>query len=265
MGCQLVVFALPTQASELADVTLWATPVVSGGITNFTIIYVTEQRLDFTWGYSGNATKIMIRGKYGGYPSDIPNGATTPSDGYLVYYGNATSANDTSVDFDQNLGPIYYKAWAQKADGTWIISPYSGSKESALMTLWAFIGLAAILSFLSLRTSFYILKAIAAISWWGCMAYWVANRPTAITAGSAPDVIMLMVLFLFGAGIMFLPFWSTKNENGQEIGRGFRLPFMKTPEEEERENYRETRQERNANYSARVYGALNGRRAPRRR
>ena len=51
------------------------------------------------------------------------------------------------MDFSQNAGPIYYKAWAQKADGTWYITPTEGSKESRdviLATLFGVLALGAI-------------------------------------------------------------------------------------------------------------------------
>jgi hypothetical protein len=124
------------------NITVTAKPHVTGGITNFTIIYVSDTQLDFTWSLFGEATKIMIRGKYGGYPDNIPDPSTEPSDGYLVYYGDATSCSDTSMDFDENPGPIYYTAWAQKDDGMWYTDIQTGWKESAVLTTIAFIVLA---------------------------------------------------------------------------------------------------------------------------
>ncbi len=246
-------------------ITVTVTPKVSGGITDFTVIYIDETEVDFTWGYSGNATKIMIRGKYTDYPANISDNATEPWDGYLVYYGGAVSANDTSMDFDQNPGPIYYRAWAWSAEKGWFTNPSGGWKESAIMTLLAFIAIAGVMSFLALRSSYFVLKFLAGLSWWGFAVYWLSNRPVAITAGSATDTIILLLLFFFGIAIMLMPFWYTKTEEGQEIGRGFKLPFMKTPEEEEKANYHEGRGERNDAYRNRVYGALGGRRPARRR
>ena len=91
----------------------------TGGISNFTVTYVTDTDMHLSWSFIGDAVNIMIRSKYGSYPANIPNSTTTPSDGNLVYYGSGTSFDDTSMNFDQNPGSLYYSAWAQKADGTW--------------------------------------------------------------------------------------------------------------------------------------------------
>ena len=153
-------------AATTADVTLYATPAgVTGGITNFTIIYVSDTRLDFTWGYTGNATGIMIRGDYNGYPDDIPNIYTTPSDGYLVYTGNATTASDTSVNFDNNPGPVYYSAWAQRPDGTWYMNPETGEEESAIMLLLVLVGIPLAFVVMALVFKHGLLYFAASAAW----------------------------------------------------------------------------------------------------
>jgi cation transport ATPase len=44
------------------------------------------------------------------------------------------------MDFNENPGYLYYKAWAQKADGTWFVTTSTGSEESKKMLL-LFLGL----------------------------------------------------------------------------------------------------------------------------
>lgn len=98
----LLLLVTPVLAASV-DVGVSAQGLVVGGgncLTNFTITYVSVTRFDFSWGYGANTTSVMIRGKYGGYPADIPNDTTEPSDGYLVYSGNATFCSDTSVVLD---------------------------------------------------------------------------------------------------------------------------------------------------------------------
>ena len=114
IAAMLILAYPPTQvaAGPSVALTISASPT---GVSGFTIEYVSDTRLDFTWSYSSNATTaVMLRGKYGRFPDDTPNKDTEPSDGYLVYYGSNTTASDTSMDFNENAGPIYYKLWAQK-------------------------------------------------------------------------------------------------------------------------------------------------------
>lgn len=151
----MVQFGLPrvAMAATTEDVTLWATPLYSGGILNFSITYISNTQLDFSWLFGVDAVNIMIRGKYGSYPDDIPDEDTTPSDGYLVYYGDSTSCSDTSMNFDENPGPIYYKAWGQTAGGQWLLTPSTGVKESVTV-----LSIAVSLIVLGLTVLAFVLK-----------------------------------------------------------------------------------------------------------
>ena len=138
---------------------------VSGGITDFTIEYISETQLDITWGYSGDAVNVMIRAKYGEFPANIPDALTEPSDGYLVYYGNGVATSDTSMDFDENPGPLYYRAWAEDAGGNWEIVPKEGTEESNIMTL-LFLGgipLALVIAMFAVKNE--VLGYAAALFW----------------------------------------------------------------------------------------------------
>lgn len=262
----LVIISSPyiiVKADTTADVTLYATPiVVGGGITNFTIIYVNDQRLDFTWGYSGNVTDIMIRGKYGSYPADITSVNETPSDGYLVYSGNATTASDTSIDFDQNAGIIYYKAWGQNNDGSWVLQAPSGSQEGKIMGLIA-LGLIAVgMTIVGARSQYYILKVMAGFFWILVLAYWIYSPPSSVVVGGAVHSIGIVVFIGVALAMFFMPMWTTRFKDGQEIGGRFRLPFMQTDDEEEADRQRTapTRRQRNNAYLERLNTRTRGER-----
>lgn len=132
----LLMLLLPTTVLA-SDVTFFNS--VAYGIGGFTITYVTDTQLDLSWYYDAPVVNIMIRAKYGAYPADIPDENTAPSDGYLVYNGAGVTVSDTSMNFDQNPGILYYKAWGQKADGKWIVAPETGWKESRQVVLIALI------------------------------------------------------------------------------------------------------------------------------
>jgi hypothetical protein len=257
----MVSLLLPIPALA-ATITVTLVPAVTGGITGFVITYINEKQIDMDWGYDPATTvnRIMIRAKYGEYPADIPNPATTPSDGYLVYYGNGIHTSDTSMDFDQNPGAIFYKAWGQNADGTWQVTTNTGYKESQIMTLLFFLGFAGVMTFFGIKSTYWILKVLAGFCWWAIAAYWITNKPTNITSGSSTDTIVVILLIFIGVAMVFMPFWFTKNENGQEVPRGFRF----SSKEDEEETPQPTRDDRTSDYSRRVNGALNGRMVRRR-
>lgn len=249
-------------------VTITFSSKVTTGITGFTITYISDTQLDLDWGYEGDAVAIMIRAKYGEYPDDITSENETPSDGYLVYSGNLTHASDTTMDFDENFGPLYYKAWGQKVDGTYYINTNEGNKESEKMELLFFLFFPLGLTYIASRSSFYLLKFIAGVSWWGLMAYWLANRPDSITAGSGVDTLVVALLVVIGLAVMFMSAWTTRTVNGVEkSGFNIRIPqFLggKTEEEEatERRLSARTWRDRRDIYQERLDGATRGRRIP---
>ena len=254
----LVFLPVAAQAGVTANITLFATPLWGGGITGFTITYVTETKLKLDWGLGTGTDRVMIRAKYGSYPADIVATSEIPSDGYQVYYGTGITTNDTSMDFDANPGPIYYRAWAQLADNSWVLSSSAGSEESMIMTLLAFLTFAGIVSFIGARSSFWLLKFLAGLAWWAGAMYWINNRPSTIAQGDPEDIAVIGLLFFVGLAFMLMPYWYTKEDGA---GGRFRLPWMQTDDQEEedaRARYSPSRSERNAAYEARVQGALKG-------
>lgn len=247
----------PVFAGTVADVNLFATPLYGSGILSFTITYVSDTQLDLSWTVGANVTNVMVRSSYGKYPNDITSANQTPSDGSLVYYGPLLAFSDTSMDFENNFGMrLYYRAWAQRPDGTWFVNSKSGWKESSIMTLLAVIAIAGILSFLGFKN--VQMRFIGGIAWFFVLVYWLSNRPSAITAGTPPDVFAIL-LFIAAGVIMF--FWPTLTSrlNGQERGAGFRFNTDRIFGREERGprvNAREAYRNRAANYAGRVNRAL---------
>ena len=129
-------------AGTVSEGAIFAPPLFSAGITGFTITYISDTQLDLDWNNGSAVSQVMVRAKYGEYPADIPDEDTAPSDGYQVYYGAGTSASDTSMDFDENPGKLYYRAWAQKADGKWFVTPVEDAEESRAMFFLALVILA---------------------------------------------------------------------------------------------------------------------------
>lgn len=245
-------------AAGFVDIIVTATPEY--GLATFTATYITETRVDLSWTADVSVVNVMVRVKDGNDLAEIPDEDTTPNDGLLVYYGSGTSISDTSMDFDQSPAPRYYKAWGQKADGKWYTGSKSDWEESRIMTLLAFILFAGVMSFLGIRSTYWILKILAGFSWFAVMVYWLNSPPSSVTKGSSIDTVVIGLLVVIGVAFLLMPLWYSKTINGQEVGRGFTLPFGKSPEERERMRYRPTRQERSEAYRNRVSGALKGER-----
>jgi hypothetical protein len=204
-------------AATSADVTVTATPAVSSGISGFTVTYISDTQMDISWGFIPPATNIMIRGQYGSYPDDIPDEFTAPTDGYLVYYGNALAVSDTSMDFDKTFGQLYYKAWAQKADGTWYTDTSNTLLEGKTVVLMTLLGLGLILSLVAIFKHQIVIGIVGAGAWLVTIIYTRSNPIGGMVTGDTADSALLTVFI----AMMILPpilAWQIgKNDKGRQI------------------------------------------------
>lgn len=190
------------KAATSIDVSITWTP--GSGIMDFTITYVSDTELKLDWSIVAPASNIMIRAKYSEYPDDIPNEDTAPSDGYLVYYGNALTITDTSMNFNETPGGLYYRAWGQRADGKWIVIPLQGWEESARMvTLTAsilFLGMACLFSILGHLKREWWFSTIGILLWLVVGFWWVAEGVDTLynMSGGYTDIIYWTPFFLSG-------------------------------------------------------------------
>ncbi len=117
------------------------------------------------------------------------------------------------------------------------------------------------MSFVSARSSYYPLKIVTGLCWLVVAFFWLANTPTGIAKDSPANTAIIITLFFISIAFMFFAFWTTKS--GQEVGRGFRLHFTHSEEDEEAErqrSYQPDRYERNMAYRSKVNSALRGER-----
>jgi hypothetical protein len=174
----------------------------SMGIVNLTITYVSDTDMSLNWNYDPTLFEnVMIRSSYVSYPTDITSPSETPSDGNLVYYGSGTSFNDTSMDFNQNAGPIYYKAWAQNLDGTWQVQTGTGTEESKELQAIMFTGLVLLLLVVGIWRKEHIegmLLFFADAILWVMWSYYMYGQ-TFLT-----NTFMNTAFAMFGAGMALI-------------------------------------------------------------
>jgi hypothetical protein len=128
------------------------------------------------------------------------------------------------------------------------------------MTLLFFGLVAGILSFLAYRSSYYIMKIIAAIGWVAVMLYWMQNPPSAIVRGTPADTAVIMLLGVVALAFLMWP-WFMTHTNGNEVGSGFRINMDRLLGREESEPRRSPdRAERVAAYRERLRRADKGER-----
>jgi len=141
-------------------VSAWAVGTPSGLI----LTYVSDYEVGIEWTKGIGAENTMVRGAVGRLPESI-------TDGYLVYYGNGTSASDTGVSLDETVAPVYYRAWSQNEAGGWELIGVSDSIEGVGMTLFAVIALAVSMTGMGFWKSKSWLFILAGAAWFGLGAY----------------------------------------------------------------------------------------------
>lgn len=195
----LLFMALPTGIAAADDtVTVVAVPYVGGGVVDFTATYITDTQVDLEWTRGADIANVMVRAKYGSMPEDR-------TDGYFVYYGALEAFTDTSMNFDENAGIIYYRAWAQNNAGIWNDSEVTTSNvEGIIMTLIGIILLAGILSYFALKNEFMLWKFVAAIGWIAVFMYIKDNPPGNLTEGEPAHVALMLVAVTAGLAVAVL-------------------------------------------------------------
>jgi hypothetical protein len=228
IGIVLSALCLFPMSVEAVTINITNTPLYSAGIISFTVTYVSDAQMDLDWTVDATVDKVMVRAKYGNYPANIPDAFTAPTDGYLVYYGAGLSVSDTSMNFDQNPGGLYYEAWGQKLDGTWYTVTSTSSKESArMMTLAAcivFLGMAMTFSILGHIKRQWWFSTIGALTWLGVFFWWLQVGLTSLfgMTGTYTDIIIylpLMLVFFIFADVV--NYWNTVEVHNQGQGKSW--------------------------------------------
>ena len=218
-------------AATTAVVNVTNSPLFSQGILSFTVTYVSDTEMDLNWTVDATVANVMVRAKYGSYPTDIPNENTAPSGGYLVYYGTDLSVADTSMNFNENAGSIYYKAWAQKADGTWYVTTSTGSKESRVVLFIGMIFLVfglTIASFTLKGIIAPILRLASAILWIIMIPImlsqnWTTTNTYLPTAISYFCIIMCIVMVIMT--VIYVVDWRTSRRTHEPTDEEFQNKY----------------------------------------
>ena len=80
--------------------------------TGFTVTWITDKLVNISWvpGYGSNSTLVLAK------VDSLPTG---PTDGYILYSGNGSSANDTFTNLDIIGGRVYYAGFAVSENGSY--------------------------------------------------------------------------------------------------------------------------------------------------
>jgi len=152
------VSAAPSANIIVTAVPDWTSP--------FAITKISDTQVDVDWTIPVGADRVMVRAKYASYPAD-PGGGVEPTDGYLVYFGNGVAASDTSMNLDESVGKLYYRAWSitPTPGDVWSASFGEDNVEGLGMTMLVFALLPLSLTYLMFTTKNRMLGFACAIFW----------------------------------------------------------------------------------------------------
>lgn len=199
--------------------------------TNFVITQTGSSSANLTWTMGAGATRTIIRGSDNNYP-------TTITGGYLVYNGTGTDADVEGLNLDTTS--YYYSAWSENSHGVSTDYAQASIQGGGFMTLIALFAFCGIVSFMSLRSRFYLLKLLAGACWIAMLVYWIYVPPASITAGSPPHIAVMIVLIGLAVAIPILGLgreietqkdWRTGLSTEKTGAFHFKLPdWLRSPE-----------------------------------
>jgi hypothetical protein len=254
-------------AATTQEVTVTATP--GYGIISFEVEYISDTQIDLSWVTDDSVTKVMVRAKFNEDLDEIPDEDTEPSDGNLVYYGDASSTSYWT-NLETTSYPLYFKIWGQKEDETWYTGAESGFTEGKAMVLAIFGGLALGLSFFGWRSR-HLIACIAAAGTWIFLWWYIQGNVTAVTGAGLQ--LITVICFALAITMLLLGVFraitvksttdvaTTYDENEHSGVKGLihRINADETPSKTKSSNYESAEE-----YRSKVRSAL-GRNRPRRR
>lgn len=107
-------FSVPVYAADAEEqVTITYYGIVVDAPTDFQVYRITDTAVGINWTLPAEADWIHIVGKYGSEPA-------SRTDGHTVYQGAGNSTVDVSVDLEDQINTLYYRAYSRRAsDSIW--------------------------------------------------------------------------------------------------------------------------------------------------
>jgi hypothetical protein len=116
------------------------------------------------------------------------------------------------MDFDENPGFLYYKAWAQKPTGKWYVNTSTGKEESRVMALLALLGLGCAFSFFAIKQRSLLFALISSAVWLGVIIYTRTNPIGSMVTGDAADSTVLLALLAAVVGVPLVTWQFEKRD-----------------------------------------------------
>ena len=139
--------------------------------TNLVLTMVGDNEVLISWTMGAGACNSMVRGAVGRVP-------TSRTDGYLVYYGSATSATDW-IDEDEM---VYYRVWSQSCDDSWETTGIYDSIGGNMvpLVLFGILGLGLTFGFFWKKSGFFAYGAAGAWALLGFQAFTMSATATPV-------------------------------------------------------------------------------------
>jgi hypothetical protein len=178
---------------------------------------VSGKDIQLTWAMGANTTQIVIIRQANAQPLDRTDGAQ-------VYSGSGLSYTDTGMANESV--EYYYSAWG--TDGSHYSTNASTTSAGGWgMTLLAYFVGIAILSFISIKSEFVLLKIAGMGGWFFMFMYIKSNPPPPLVEGSPAQQVLMMVCIAAGIGIALTSFGRSTVFSRNTGGSGVAAPKWK--------------------------------------
>ena len=214
---------------------------------NLTITKTDVDSISVTWDLGLWADNVTFRIQEDSYP-------TSMTDGYELYAGAGTSTTKTGLSLGTST--YYISGWCSNLTGDSI--DYAKDSIGGESMVWLFIvGLAGILSFVSVSRRNVLVALAASISWIFLFAYTRDNPIPGVTVGTFTDTLIIFLAWGMALALPLMSIMSARRERSLS-SRGYAV----TDTGNIAGNEREAKEEPNSleAYRAKVHRALHPRR-----
>jgi hypothetical protein len=229
---------MQVRADTTVDIVITAQGFIGEAPSGLTITYISDYELGISWIKGTNTTNTTVRAAYGRPVGDR-------IDGFEIYYGTGNSTIMWVPNIG-TIGPIYLKAWGQRADGIW--EEIGTTAEANFMSM-SFLFITIIILGLTLfivafRWKDILLSYSAALTWMAIGFWWILGDITNFGLSEPWVKILVFIPFILSFTVLFR-LWNTEITM-ESKGRKW-TEWGATPKEEgpnRREEYRKLLRER---------------------
>lgn len=181
--------------------------------TSLVLTYINTDTVEVEWVKGLYAYWSMVRAAVGRIPEDR-------EDGYLVYYGTASTVTDTGHGINLDEDTVYYRVWSQNVWEVWENTGIYDSIGGIMAILFALLLIPIVFTVCFLWKREMWLGIIGVVAWFCVGIYYMTELSSAANLTQISDIWMAMgwicMMATIALGLVLFRWGRKANETWQE-------------------------------------------------